>query len=70
MQAAWDEAFSIKDEKGNVTTMAVLSTLQINKAIGARLLACHTHLKKKKNPQSQEDPWIQDFASHQSRNHV
>jgi len=46
MQAAWDEAFSIKDEKGNVTTMAVLSTLQINKAIGARLLACHTHLKK------------------------
>lgn len=56
MQAAWDEAFSIKDEKGNVTTMAVLSTIQINKAIGARLLACHTHLKKKKNPQSQEDP--------------
>jgi hypothetical protein len=35
--------------------MAVLSTTQINKAIGARFLACHTHLKKKKNPQSQED---------------
>jgi hypothetical protein len=55
MQAAWDESFSIKDEKGKVTTMAVLSTTQINKAIGARFLACHTHLKKKKNPQSQED---------------
>jgi hypothetical protein len=55
MQAAWDEAFSIKDEKGSVTTMAVLPTTQINKAIGARLLACHFHLKKKKNPQSQED---------------
>jgi hypothetical protein len=55
MQAAWDEAFSIKDEKGSVTTMAVLPTTQINTAIVARLLACHTHLKKKKNPQSQEE---------------
>jgi hypothetical protein len=66
MQAAWDEAFSIKDEKGNVTTMAVLSTIQINKAIGARLLACHTHLKKKKKTPSQGDPSItEDIASHQ-----
>jgi hypothetical protein len=60
----------ILNQGGNVTTMGVLSTLQINKAIGARLLACHTHLKKKKNPQSQEDPWIEDIASHQSRNPV
>jgi hypothetical protein len=33
MQAAWDKAFSMKDEKGSVTTMAVLPTTQINKAI-------------------------------------
>ncbi len=53
MQKIWDEAFTTKDEKNNVKSVAVITEKQINNAICAKLIGCHNLMKKNNKKKSQ-----------------
>jgi hypothetical protein len=62
MQKIWDEAFTTKDEKNNVKSVAVITEKQINNAICATLIGCH-NLMKKNNKKKKSQPSSNPIAT-------